>query len=98
MTNAARGARAALSFVRVAETHVAVSCSHNNQSVTGPTPAWVARRGRCAGRRTASVIMLAYPDARPTGVAASGSCGAHGTGESGGTGRRAGLRIQWGNP
>src|ERR1700686_2399081 len=39
-----------------------------------------------------------YPDARPTGVAASGSCGAHGTGESGGTGRRAGLRIPWGNP
>jgi hypothetical protein len=28
----------------------------------------------------------------------SGSSGAHGTGESGGTGRRAGLRIQWGNP
>src|SRR2546429_9969523 len=57
-----------------------------------------SRTAAVRGRQVAIGYNARYPDARPAGVAASGSSGAHGTGESGGTGRRAGLRIQWGKP
>jgi hypothetical protein len=44
---------------------------------------------------------IGYNLPRPTqaeGVGHPARPEAHGTGESGGTGRRAGLRTQWGNP